>query len=265
MWYTALASVIGKSHIEVGLPCQDSCSFKDYGDWTISIVSDGAGSAQYSQIGSSYCTNIFQVLFEYNVKRNGWTSDTVSRIIWEQEAKKTIIKGRDMLLEQCNITKTPFRDVSCTLIVIITFKDFILSVHIGDGRAGYLDETNEWFPLITPHKGEEANQTYFITAPDLEDKITAKVFMKRAKAICVMSDGVERSAFEISKKKPDEDIWYDPNKPYKPFFENNIKQIPLLINAGKPINELWSQFLEKGTKTLLEESDDKTLILSIRG
>ena len=47
------SSVIGKNHIAMHLPCQDSCGYDNLGKgWGIAVTSDGAGSAEHSEVGS---------------------------------------------------------------------------------------------------------------------------------------------------------------------------------------------------------------------
>ncbi|MBK7438376.1 MAG: protein phosphatase 2C domain-containing protein [Saprospiraceae bacterium] len=43
-------------------------------------------------------------------------------------------------------------------------KSGLICSHIGDGRAGYQDNENTWHSVLEPFKGEEANQTIFITS-----------------------------------------------------------------------------------------------------
>ncbi len=65
----------------------------------------------------------------------------------------------------------------------------------------------------------------------------------------------------------EEDKYYDPNKPFAPFFDPNIQILKELVIQGKSqdeINDMWSEFLNNGNPRLRQESDDKTLILAVR-
>ena len=72
--------------------------------------------------------------------------------------------------------------------------------------------------------------------------------------------------YEILKYNEEEDKFFDPNKPYKPFFEPNYLNLLKLKRANfeqNQINELWGAFLEKGNQKLINETDDKSMILSV--
>jgi len=46
-WFTVEASIIGKGHVQSGMPCQDENSITDLGNgWGLAIICDGAGSAK---------------------------------------------------------------------------------------------------------------------------------------------------------------------------------------------------------------------------
>lgn len=57
-WRVAAASVEGTSHTKQGTPCQDAMTVKFFHEGggrevLVIVVSDGAGSAKYSDVGSS--------------------------------------------------------------------------------------------------------------------------------------------------------------------------------------------------------------------
>ena len=67
--------------------------------------------------------------------------------------------------------------------------------------GGYHDNTNgEWLPLFRPHKGEEANQTLFITSAweglaELGGVLVPESHVYRGDidALCLLSDGMEKA------------------------------------------------------------------------
>ena len=46
------ASVIGKAHIKINKPNQDSYLIANNDEYTLAVVCDGLGSKKYSQVGS---------------------------------------------------------------------------------------------------------------------------------------------------------------------------------------------------------------------
>ena len=156
--------------------------------------------------------------------------------------------------------------------MVITLNDGLLVTHIGDGRAGYLNAADEWHALITPFHGSEANETVFITSDIWSDDIidtylSADVVAGEVKAFCLLSDGCEKAAFECNLYDAENEVYYDPNRPFPLFFKSNIDIIPKLFENGlsqDEVNTNWQAFLAGGNETLKTESDDKTLILAVK-
>lgn len=59
-WHYTAVSVIGTSHQRTGEPCQDAslCTMRNDGT-LICAVSDGAGSAQYAEVGARIAVEHF--------------------------------------------------------------------------------------------------------------------------------------------------------------------------------------------------------------
>ncbi|MDM8555631.1 PP2C family serine/threonine-protein phosphatase [Desulfococcaceae bacterium HSG7] len=272
-WFIIGESVIGKSHIQSDRPCQDSHHYEKIGNkWGIAIISDGAGSAKNSHIGSAYVAKeAIPEKFKKMVIEQGWhISDTLpSQDDWNHLAQNTLKEVRISLDAYAEQEKKEIRSLGCTVIVVIFSPNGFLVTHIGDGRAGYRNMKNEWKPMLTPWKGEEANETVFITSaiwkkPD--DYIESLVIREKASAFTLMSDGCEKHSFECSKFDNVKDKWSDPNEPYPKFFEPVLKTLKSMKENKMPvveISEKWKIFLEKGNKGLTNEPDDKTMIIGL--
>ena len=52
-WRVYAASVMGSSHRQNQLPCQDAFCYRHLGDRLVAVVCDGAGSAAYSEQGAA--------------------------------------------------------------------------------------------------------------------------------------------------------------------------------------------------------------------
>ncbi|MCY7420291.1 MAG: protein phosphatase 2C domain-containing protein, partial [Chitinophagaceae bacterium] len=70
----AWCSIIGSSHILEGLPCQDSSKveYVEDSDFIIAAISDGAGSCDNSQIGSSFLVSRAIEKMASMLKLNNW-------------------------------------------------------------------------------------------------------------------------------------------------------------------------------------------------
>lgn len=269
-WIIAKGSSIGGRHIEDNTPCQDANNvFYDselkYG---IAIVADGAGSASHSEIGSDFIVNRIADIF----KNKFPTTDFETFIETDkQEIDAFFINSfkelYGQLKELAKERDLPIKSLASTLIVVLFSKSGLICSHIGDGRAGFQDMDNNWFSILEPYKGEEANQTIFITS-DIWEKpqefIRTTVIRQPIQSFTLMSDGCENATFELNRFNEKTQLYERLNNPYPKFFNPNINVLRELHKSGKTtdeINELWISFLKTGNEKFESEIDDKTLIL----
>jgi len=274
-WITASASVIGSSHVAEGLPCQDSHKVELVvgTNFIIAAVSDGAGSCQNSQIGSKFQVEKSVEKLASILKLKGWFESDFNYSNledWKSISLNIFKEVKKELIELSVESNIEFKSLSATLIVSVTNGDFIACANVGDGRAAFRNENGDWVAMMIPTKGEEANQTIFLTSELWEDSASLyfgnSIFHEKVTAFSLMSDGCERSSFEILKYIENEDRYYDPNKPFKPFFEPIYSNLIKMHQSGlssEKINNLWETFLTNGTDKLSSETDDKTMILSV--
>ena len=275
-WSYLYASVQGKGHIEENTPCQDFCDIFRHTNYTICVVSDGAGSCEKSDIGSKKATEFAAIHFPKLIEEKKWHKPNAK--VKQKDWQKIAIKGLRAIkeeLERVSISEgCELKALSCTLIIVIHLHEKLLVTHIGDGRAGYCNNKDEWKAIITPYKGGYSNETVFITSDIWDDEeklskyIESKVYGEKIKAFCLLSDGCENASFECYKINGENSIPEDVNKPFKDFFHENINtNIPKLIKAGKEpdeLNQIWKSFLTNGNDVLKNESDDKSMILAVK-
>lgn len=278
-WFMVGASSIGKSHISLNKPCEDNhiCNIIKDG-WGIAVVCDGAGSAINSLIGSRYLSsktaNVFKdfLLFNKFVHENKLPNE----VEWESISKLAFRSIYESLSDFTKQKKIEFNSVASTVILIVFTPIGLLSAHIGDGRAGYCDTKGEWKALITPHKGEETNQTIFVTSSswyNVNDFTMSgvlvpecRVIPEKVSAFTLMSDGCESHSFHCSKMDMETNKWMDPNLPSEKFFNPLLKQLKTLVENKVSMDDItssWINFVEKGTSGIRDEPDDKTLIIGI--
>lgn len=266
-------SVIGNSHISMGLPCQDNCKYAYIKDgWGIAITSDGAGSAKHSEIGSRIVVERGMHYFRSVIGQKKWIENNVlpTEAEWFNIAYTTLKVIRDDMEAFANTHKIELGSLSATIIVVIHTPWGFLTTHVGDGRAGYKDDTNEWKALISPHKGEEANQTIFLTSGfwNIPYYVMSGVMVPeshvvrcRPVAFTLMSDGCEHTAWQCNTKNEHTGIYYDPNKPFDRFFDPLVEDI--LKDMKPDLQTCWARFIISGNKSFKNEPDDKTMILGI--
>jgi len=165
-WETYGAKRQGKSHENSNTPCQDSI-FKRVKDNVVCVcLSDGAGSAKRSEIGSStlveslslYICNNFDKLYEASVheKNSG---------LFQKSIIKTGLQALEGKSKSENKNES-INDYAATFLFVavdIVKKEAIWG-HIGDGVIGIKNKDCSYSVLSAPVNGEYANQTVFITS-----------------------------------------------------------------------------------------------------
>lgn len=273
-WLVVKTSIAGKFHIENNppIPCQDSNFYQDFGKgWGIAVVSDGAGSKEFSHLGSNFVAERAGSIFGEIIKLNDWQSSNAlpPKDKWHEVSKRAFAKIRNELENFAKEKNLESGLLSCTVIVVIHSPFGVLASHIGDGRAAFCNLENEWKAIIKPYKGEEANQTVFITSVEWNEPdkyIESNVFEEKPIAFALMSDGCEAHSFEVNIFDEAEQKFKDPNNPYPKFFQPLVATLKSFHQNREEIEEInakWRRFIESGSEKLKNEPDDKTMILGI--
>ncbi|MBL7914380.1 MAG: protein phosphatase 2C domain-containing protein [Bacteroidia bacterium] len=278
-WFVVGVSSVGKSHITSNKPCQDNhfcASIKE--GWGIAVSCDGAGSSEHSDLGSQFVAEKSVEVFKSFLTLNKFVDENrlPNNEEWQSMSKLAFVQIYNSLIDYSKSEKLEFNSLACTSIVVVFTPMGLLSAHIGDGRAGYCNSSGDWKPLITPHKGEEANQTIFLTSSpwlsETDFKMSevlvpeSRVINEKVIAFTLMSDGCESHSFDCSKMDNETNKWVDPNLPSEKFFNPLLKQLKAMHDNKVSLPDVtsnWKKFIEGGTPGLKDEPDDKTLILGI--
>ena len=212
-WIIIGTSVQGNGHKQTGIPCQDSNLAELLNDrWGIAIVSDGAGSAKNSHIGSKYLVLEAKNMFHKLLQEKGWIEkpELPKEEEWDSESRKVIFNLRKSLSIYGEELGVPLNELSATLIIMIFSASGILMIHIGDGRAGYQGADDNWKSALDPFQGEQVGETAFITL-DLDkypDLVETRVIRENIKSIVLMSDGCEKVSWETVQINPESGSLY---------------------------------------------------------
>lgn len=194
-------SIVGTSHIKSGIPCQDSSLFFNGDGFDLLIVSDGAGSAELSHIGSKTLVNGIKRLIVSTYHHvfkpilDSKTAPTQEQIT----ALSTLLTkhGIGLIKDLSEATDKPMDKYNATLILALVGSEQMFWLKIGDGGL-VIQQTNgndeEFLYAIEDKeksKGEFANETYFVSVNLPPEKIQAGVLQSQnITAIMAMSDGV---------------------------------------------------------------------------
>lgn len=267
-------SFLGDNHLKAtpAVPCQDCHSFTKINEnWSVAIVSDGAGSKEHSDMGSNaVCAAFTHYLTHILTKDKRFVNgDIPNEKIWDLEFRALLNTFQSQLKSIKPFNTFDFESLAATIIILAYSPKGYLFAHVGDGRAG-VKVNGEWKTILTPHKGEEANQTIFSTTIEFNKKPTlmmSGVFVPETKveeasieAFVLMSDGCEDGAWTTYQRVnlPDGDFRVeDVNQPRA----QTLEQLMSIIDA--PEAEQQAKLIDfitgynKGFKT---EGDDKTIL-----
>ena len=277
-WVVVGASVKGNGHIQSNMPCQDNNKFELLGKgWGVAVVSDGAGSAAHSDMGSKVVVERGVVHFKNLIEKEGWMEKNIlpSDAEWLQKSYfvlKTIRNEVEMVAKKNNVD---VKSLSATCLAVVFSPMGLLVVHVGDGRMGCKTMSGEWKAIMTPHKGEEANQTLFLVSDfwSIPNYVQSGVLVPESlvvkepvEAFALMSDGCESTAWLCTTQNVETGKYYDQNKPFEGFFNPLEETLVSFHKEQVPEEERkekWYKFIESGTKGFVKEQDDKTMVLGV--
>lgn len=227
MWFAGSATGAGIGRLEN----QDRASFSIIGDCLVAAVSDGAGSASHGADGARV---IVETALNYFM-HDGDTKDFISNV-------------RIALGKRAHVLGVEMMDLAATMVVVVATQDKTTCIQVGDGFGVVSFEDEAYALLIQPDKGEYINQTSFVTLPDAADHVKVATFEKRARFLCLSTDGLESVA-----------LFHQNWEPYGGFF-NPLDQYISKTDCQKELDLELAQFLE--SDSLRAKSwDDKSIIL----
>jgi Protein phosphatase 2C len=252
-WKAIANSVIGTSHQQRNLVCQDYGDFVAIGDIIVGAVADGAGSAKYSDIGSKLAVDSalshLQGWVNVQKKKGNKLQEPIDPQGAQKLFSKTLNKVDIRLREESNKGYN-LKDLACTLLVFIATRNWIAAMQIGDGFIVARSENSDYQLLFKPSKGEFANETTFVTSENAFDDMQVKVFTDEYyNFICASTDGLERLAIDTR-------TWIPSPNFFNPF-ERGLKD-----NHKKQEEESLKRWLNS-PEVNARTDDDKTMLVCI--
>jgi hypothetical protein len=253
-WRVVSACEIGTSHIRSGLPCQDTIAHSiirtTRGNVLISVVSDGAGSAAHSDIGSWLAATTFVELVEVYLDTGGQLID-----IDRRKVASWIEATAARLTERARGDGNAARDYSCTLIAAIIGPNAAVFAQIGDGAVVVSHgEADGWSWVFWPQHGEYANQTTFILSANATEVLEFNLAPRRIDEFAMFSDGIERMVLHGATKTVND-----------AFFEQMF--VPVRASKSHGLDQRLSSGLKAylGSATVnARTDDDKSLLMATR-
>lgn len=206
-WKAVSHSSIGVLHHQKGMPCQDYSECRILEDGVIiGAVSDGAGSAKYSDKGSQLVVkttlDYFSKINKIIQKRKKLQRKThlhfcqleAQRLFTKLVQEKLI----ERLQEKARQEGYSLQELACTLLCFIATPNWIAGMQIGDGFLVIRLAEENYELLFTPDKGEYANETTFVTSANALEDMQVRFILKPLEFICAATDGLERVALRVT-------------------------------------------------------------------
>ena len=251
-WSWIGACSIGTSHLASGTGCDDAgaCIEIDTrnGSTLVAVVSDGAGSASLSKIGSHIVTTGFCRSALRFARGGGKPRDLDKEV-----ASEWLDDLRDRIEQAALRENSSRRSFAATLVGCMIQSDGIAIVHVGDGACTIQRRGEpEWQVPSWPVQGEYASTTNFVT--DDPEPITNVSYVGGDIAgVALFSDGLERLALDFATKRA-----------FTPFFNSMFRSFPDEASGRyRQLSRDLRTFLD-GPPVTQRTDDDKTLIMARR-
>jgi serine/threonine protein phosphatase PrpC len=244
LWKTLGESATGTSHVAREQPCQDAfrvVTLGETGEWLVIAVSDGAGSASLSEIGSTIvCDELVKNVAQI-AEFDRCNPESVASLFAEVRQK--------LLLEAESRDIAP-RELACTALLAVVGPTQALFAQLGDGAI--VHRTSDVLQVVFwPEPAEYANATDFLTDDSYQNHLQMQVVDAAVGEISAFTDGLQRLALNYGERTP-----------YAGFFAplfRDLSQVQDVDTLRPPLREfLESDRVNKRT------DDDKTLVLAVR-
>lgn len=261
-WRFAYRSVAGRSHVGTGLPCQDAslCTLLQDGEAAVLVVSisDGAGSAARSEVGSHLACASFLEQISAFVREHGTEAPPERSYIetWLIDLSSQIAHAAEQL-------DLPPRELACTLVGAVIAPNWSAFCQVGDGgivvnAASSESSTQQGGPITTefeivfwPEQGEYANETYFATQPGAVEHLQFCVQNRQVREIALFSDGLQRLVLS-----------YATQQPFVPFFRGMFAPIRSITDCAGEAPQLSLALAEYlGSPIVSERTDDDVSVI----
>ncbi len=238
MWKLVFGSVQGTSHVRSGQPCQDYCAGTVTGTTLVVACADGAGSAEFSQLGSKAAVDRFLEVA------------SCDEVPTKEQVEAWIEVARERLIEAAEANGSTPRQFACTFLAALVGDGWAAFAQLGDGVIVFDGPDGYDFPFW-PDNGEYANTTRFLSEDDHRQHLRIEIVKRNVSELAVLTDGLQMLALDIAGAKVHDRF-------FAPLFK--------AVRNGPDEAVLQASLLEfLGSKRVNERTDDdKTLLLATR-
>ena len=244
-WRVFGASVVGKSHLDKGVPCQDAHAHLAVGESLVAVVCDGAGSARHSELGAQFVATTLAQALALQLQQGAGIAQLHDGMLLE-----SMIQVRGALEEMADNHGAVLDDYATTVVGAVMGPSVGVFFHLGDGvGVAQLDDGGELISL--PANGEYANETYFLSGERWRDQLRLLTIPRSVRGLVLMSDGC--MPFAMSKHNA---------ALYAPFMDAVQNYLCGVDDVAAGNQALAQTLLDPRTQQIT--GDDKTLLLALR-
>jgi len=259
-WKDVFSSVVGRSHGATGISCQDYAYCKQYKDYVIGAVSDGAGSCSLSEHGSRLAVETtleyFTTILE-NSRLNPFLSENDTKRLFRELISAIRVKIDEKAVSWSSEYNQKYiaGDFACTLLAFVAFPEGIAAMQLGDGFIVIRDRESKEYNLLflsTKDEDQPTNYTTFVTssAASIQKDLQIIYRPQSISFICASTDGLEKLAIDPFTQKA-----------YARFFiplEKYIQKTPY------PKQDSYiEEFLNLDDVNNNKNEDDKTILICV--
>lgn len=252
MWKYGFASIIGTAHARAGLPVQDASRATVITDThgaevLIAVVSDGAGSAANSHVGSARaCEFWIESVTAYFAV--GGTSSAMAHDF----LPRWIDAFQQQIVQIAREARFVMDDYACTFVAAVIAPDCAVYFQLGDGAM--TEATSENYDVVCwPQQGEYANTTHFLTEANAAQKCFVELRNHVVHEVALFTDGIQNLVLDQRTRSA-----------HAPFFEPLFAWLrPRAAGLSAELSESLSVYLNSA-KINARTDDDKTLLLATR-
>lgn len=241
-WRLIGGSVRGRAHLAAGTRRQDDLAQTVRSDTVVTVLADGAGSAELSHAGArTVVTTVLTFLCD-RLDRAGDVS--------LDDLRDAVHAARTAVETEAADLGYPLRDFASTAIVVAAGPLATKIVQVGDGAVIGLSFDATLRVLTWPDQGDYANTTFFVTDDEL--RIQA-VEVEALDGFAAFTDGLQHLALD-----------YERREPYAPFFAPFFDALASEAHDDRALSAQIETFLTEDARLVERTDDDLTLAVARR-
>jgi hypothetical protein len=287
------ASVAGASHVRQGAACQDAHLWLVRADGLLVVaVADGAGSAVHGGVGACLAVERAVEVLDGAIASAadpaarspagsaggpgaerpvgpGVDEGFGARIdarpglcrpdlpVDAADARALMAQGfsaaRRLVEEHAAASGAEAGAYACTLVCAVATPERLIAAQVGDGLLATCDPDGAWRAVLSPSRGEYANETTFLTGAVLPDGLDLGVVSPGPAAVAAITDGLLRLASDVAT-----------GRPHAPFFAPLLAWLSTLEPGAAPSAADGLAGFLRSPRVSERADDDLTLVLARR-